>query len=125
MDADLVVIGSSRHAPTGTVATERTAGRPLHGAPCAVAIPPAGARENGPIRHTADALAAVRVKRRTDGGWRAEGTRWRPPGRDGSEVQVVDWGRRGLNEVVTLNALRVLAAAARRQATPSSSVPTR
>jgi nucleotide-binding universal stress UspA family protein len=50
-EADLVVVGSSSHARDGTVATERTAGRLLHGAPCAVAIPPAGARDRGPFRH--------------------------------------------------------------------------
>jgi hypothetical protein len=33
------------------------------------------------------------------------------PGRDGSRVEVVDWGRRGPNEMLTLSALRVLAAA--------------
>lgn len=50
-EADLVVVGSSSHAKDGTVATERTAGRLLHGAPCAVAIAPAGARVSGPFRH--------------------------------------------------------------------------
>jgi nucleotide-binding universal stress UspA family protein len=49
--ADLLVVGSSRHAPLGAVATERTAGRLLHGAPCAVAIAPAGLRGDGPFRH--------------------------------------------------------------------------
>jgi nucleotide-binding universal stress UspA family protein len=50
-EADLVVVGSSSHARDGTVATERTAGRLLDGAPCAVAIAPAGARDDGPFRH--------------------------------------------------------------------------
>jgi len=49
--ADLVVVGSSTHALPGRVSTERTAGRLLHGAPCAVAVPPAGARDAGPFRH--------------------------------------------------------------------------
>jgi nucleotide-binding universal stress UspA family protein len=50
-EADLVVIGSSTHAASGSVSTERTAGRLLQGAPCAVAVPPAGARAEGPFRH--------------------------------------------------------------------------
>jgi nucleotide-binding universal stress UspA family protein len=49
--ADLLVVGSSRHAASGRIALERTAGRLLHGAPCAVAVAPAGAREAGPFRH--------------------------------------------------------------------------
>jgi nucleotide-binding universal stress UspA family protein len=50
-DADLLVVGSSRRAPSGRIALERTAGRLLHGAPCAVAIAPADAREAGAFRH--------------------------------------------------------------------------
>lgn len=49
--ADLLVVGSSRRAPSGRIALERTAGRLLHGAPCAVAIAPADAREVGAFRH--------------------------------------------------------------------------
>ena len=49
--ADLVIVGSSTHALPGRVSTERTAGRLLHGAPCAVAVPPADARDVGPFRH--------------------------------------------------------------------------
>ena len=59
----------------------------------------------------ADALAAVREKQLPDGRWRAEGTWWKAPGRDGSQVEVVDWGRSGPNEMVSLNALRVVGAA--------------
>ena len=51
VEADLAVVGSSSHAAPGSVAIERTAGRMLAGAPCAVAIPPAGARDAGPFRH--------------------------------------------------------------------------
>ena len=51
VEADLAVVGSSSHAAPGCVAIERTAGRVLAGAPCAVAIPPAGARDAGPFRH--------------------------------------------------------------------------
>jgi nucleotide-binding universal stress UspA family protein len=49
--ADLVVVGSSRRSREGRIELERTAGRLLSGAPCAVAIAPAGARETGAFRH--------------------------------------------------------------------------
>jgi nucleotide-binding universal stress UspA family protein len=49
-EADLVVIGSSRRATDG-ISLERTAGRLLQGAPCAVAVTPAGLRETEPFRH--------------------------------------------------------------------------
>jgi nucleotide-binding universal stress UspA family protein len=48
---DLIVIGSSRHGDAGRIQLERTAGRLLQGAPCAVAIAPAGLRENAGFRH--------------------------------------------------------------------------
>ena len=41
-DADLIVIGSTRHAPLGRILMGSTAPRVLHGAPCAVAVAPAG-----------------------------------------------------------------------------------
>lgn len=50
-DADLVVIGSSSHGDTGHIRLERTAGRLLQGAPCAVAIAPGGLHEHGGFRH--------------------------------------------------------------------------
>ena len=50
-DADLIVIGSSRHADPGRIRLERTAGRLLQGAPCAVAVAPGGLRSDEPIRH--------------------------------------------------------------------------
>jgi nucleotide-binding universal stress UspA family protein len=50
-DADLIVIGSSAHAEPGRVRLERTAGRLLQGAPCAVAIAPGGSSENNDFRH--------------------------------------------------------------------------
>ncbi len=50
-DADLIVIGSSSHAEPGRVRLERTAGRLLQGAPCAVAIAPGGLRETDDFRH--------------------------------------------------------------------------
>jgi hypothetical protein len=62
----------------------------------------------------ADALDLLEAKRGADGRWRHGGRRyWRPPGSSGSNVEVVDWGGRGPNEMVTLNALRVLRAAGR------------
>jgi hypothetical protein len=50
---------------------------------------------------------------RADGRWQPGGCWWCPPGtRAGSgPVEVVDWGRSGPNELLTLNALRVLKAA--------------
>jgi nucleotide-binding universal stress UspA family protein len=49
--ADLVVIGSSRRSPSGRIWLERTAGRLLQGAPCAVAVAPANVREPGTFHH--------------------------------------------------------------------------
>jgi nucleotide-binding universal stress UspA family protein len=51
--ADLVVVGSSRRSVSGRIWLERTAGRLLQGAPCAVAVPPAGLRERDGFRHIA------------------------------------------------------------------------
>jgi len=51
--ADLVVVGSSRRSASGRVWLERTAGRLLQGAPCAVAVPPAGLRESERFHHVA------------------------------------------------------------------------
>lgn len=42
-----------------------------------------------------------------DGRW------WRTPGTGGASVEVVDWGPSAPNEMITLNALRVLHAAGR------------
>ena len=56
----------------------------------------------------ADAVELVEERRLPDGRWRAGGRWWKPPGSKGSNVEVVDWGRSGANEMVTLNALRVL-----------------
>ena len=55
-DADLIVIGSSAHAEPGRVRLERTAGRLLQDAPCAVAVAPGGLRETGDFRHVAVAF---------------------------------------------------------------------
>lgn len=58
-----------------------------------------------------EALDIVESKRGKDGCWRAEGFYWKPSGT--SNADVVDWGRSGPNEMITLNALRVLQAAGR------------
>ncbi len=60
-----------------------------------------------------EALDVVQGKRDPEGRWRAEGYYWRPPGKASSCVDVADWGRRGPNKMITLNALRVLRAAGR------------
>jgi hypothetical protein len=61
----------------------------------------------------ADALELLESRRLADGRWRTGRRWWKPPGTKGSNVEVVDWGRSGPNEMVTLNALRVLRAAAK------------
>jgi hypothetical protein len=60
-----------------------------------------------------DALELLMRRRRVDGRWQPGGCWWRPPDtRTGSgPVEVVDWGRSGPNQMLTLNALRVLKAA--------------
>lgn len=56
----------------------------------------------------ADALDVVEGRRMKDGRWRPGGYWWSRPGSGTSNVEVVDWGRGGPNEMLTLNALRVL-----------------
>jgi hypothetical protein len=60
-----------------------------------------------------EALELLLRRRRVDGRWRLGGCWWRLPGtrRGSGPVEVVDWGRLGSNEMLTLNALRVLKAA--------------
>ncbi len=71
-----------------------------------------------------EALDLIASKRGADGCWRAEAYYWKPMGITsslrgkssrsvGSNVDVVDWGRRGANEMITLNAMRALKAARR------------
>ena len=60
-----------------------------------------------------EALELLERKRLTDGRWRPSSYWWSKPGSKGSNVEVVDWGRGGPNEMLTLNALRVLRAAGR------------
>jgi nucleotide-binding universal stress UspA family protein len=49
--AELLVVGSSRRSAAHQIWLERTAGRLLQGAPCAVAVAPPGLRESGSFRH--------------------------------------------------------------------------
>ncbi len=60
-----------------------------------------------------EAVDIIESKRLPDGCWKAEGFYWVLRGKRTSNVEVVDWGRRGPNEMITLNALRVLKAAGR------------
>jgi hypothetical protein len=61
-----------------------------------------------------EALDLIEAKRRPDGTWAPQGRRyWRLPGSSAGGVEVVDWGLSGPNEMLTLNALRVLRAADR------------
>ena len=60
-----------------------------------------------------EALDLIEAKRQPDGCWQAEGFYWVMRGKRTSNVEVVNWGRRGPNEMITLNALRVLKAAGR------------
>ncbi len=69
---------------------------------------------------TREALDLVEKKRASNGLWRAEGFYWslrRTPLSTAkvvnSNIEVVDWGRKGPNKMITLNALRVLKAASR------------
>jgi len=61
---------------------------------------------------TRDALDLIEAKRGSDGFWRPEAYYWglkrKPTKVKISNVDVVDWGRKGPNEFMTLNALRVL-----------------
>jgi hypothetical protein len=65
-------------------------------------------------RRAKDALDIIESKRTSKGYWIAEAFYWHPfnGGRTGSS-DVVDWGRKGPNEMITLNALRVLKAGKR------------
>ncbi|WP_433167706.1 hypothetical protein [Kribbella sp. CA-247076] len=59
-----------------------------------------------------DALDELERRRRPDGRWYAGQQWWNLPGSNRTP-EVVDWGRSGPNEMITLNALRVLEAAGR------------
>jgi hypothetical protein len=57
----------------------------------------------------ADGLELLEQRRRPGGGWQTSGRWWKPPGAAGGNVEVVDWASTA-NELLTLNALRVLRA---------------
>jgi hypothetical protein len=61
----------------------------------------------------AEGLDLLAGLQRADGLWHKGPAWWRPPGSSGSNVEVVDWGRRGPSGMTTLNALRVLKTAGR------------
>jgi len=63
-----------------------------------------------------EALDILEAKRLPDGRWKPEGYYWSLSDKRASNVEVVDWGRGGPNEMITLNALRVLKAAGRLKA---------
>jgi hypothetical protein len=60
----------------------------------------------------ADALDLLEERRLPDGRWQAGAYWWQPPGSSRS-VEAVDWRRGAPNEMMTLNALRILRAAGR------------
>lgn len=59
-----------------------------------------------------EALNELERQRLPDGRWKPRGSWWNPPASN-IAPEVVDWGRSGPNEMITLNALRVLRAAGR------------
>jgi hypothetical protein len=59
-----------------------------------------------------DALDLLEQRRLPDGRWQAGGYWWQPPGA-ARAVEALDWQRGAPNEMITLNALRVLRAAGR------------
>ena len=69
-------------------------------------------------RRTREALDIVEKKRGPDGLWHAEDYYWNIKRKvstklNASNLDVVDWGRKGPNEFITLNALRVLKSSGR------------
>ena len=55
-----------------------------------------------------EALNIIEQKRLSNGLWKADAYYWFPRGKAKSNLEVVPWGRGGPNEMITLNALRVL-----------------
>jgi hypothetical protein len=62
---------------------------------------------------TKEALDLLEAKRSPDGTWPAEARFWRRGALHAANTEVVDWGTKSPNEMITLNALRVLVAAGR------------
>jgi hypothetical protein len=65
-----------------------------------------------------DGLELLLERQRPEGRWQAGGYGWRPAG-SATYPEVVGWGRRGPNEMITLNALR--SCARRTGSTPANS----
>jgi hypothetical protein len=63
-------------------------------------------------RRASRALDLIEAKRRPDGTWRTDGKWWKPPGRDGGNVESVAWGDTA-DELLAVRALAALAAAGR------------
>ena len=59
----------------------------------------------------AEAVDVIASKKLPEGPWGVEGRYWRSADGTGSAAEVVDWGRAGPNEMITLHALSVLRAA--------------
>lgn len=55
-----------------------------------------------------DAIEVLKRRRLSDGRWRPGGYWWFAPETSSGRTDVVDWGRSAPNEMITLNALRVL-----------------
>jgi len=62
---------------------------------------------------TCEALDLIASQRAKDGTWHVGGRFWRRGDLSAANTEVVDWGTHGPNEMITLNALRVLASAGR------------
>ena len=62
---------------------------------------------------TADAHAYLESRRTSEGLWKADGAWWRPAEASQSSGDVVDWGRRGPNPMITLQVLITQRAAGR------------
>lgn len=62
---------------------------------------------------TQESLDLLESKRAQDGTWRAEGRFWHRGPVNAPNTEVVDWGTDGPNEMITLNALRVLVGSGR------------
>jgi hypothetical protein len=62
---------------------------------------------------TREALDIIESKRAKDGTWHAEGRFWHRGPVSAANTEVVDWGSDGPNEMITLNALRVLVGSGR------------
>jgi hypothetical protein len=60
-----------------------------------------------------EAFEVLERRRLPDGRWRPGGYWWFAPGTSSGRADVVDWGRSAPNEMITLNALRVLESAGR------------